>query len=464
MDQIVGTTSAPQLVTVSNVGSGTLTLTSIALPTGAFALAGGSCGSTFPKDLPAGSNCTLNIVFGPSGVGPNSNALQFTDNAPGSPQSLPVIGNGIQDGTTVAVSSSKSTTTFGEPFTLTATIAPLTVTTAPPPTGNVSFADGPTVIGGSAISAGSTSFSTGTLTAGSHVLTASYGGDTLYMPSSTSLTQTVNKAVPTVALAVQPNPVVPGKPENFTATVSSSAGSPSGSVTFTADNKPLGTSMLNSSGVATLTATLVTGTQTVDAVYNGDANFAGASSPVLNVQSPGFALSIQPPTATIASGQSVSFNVSVTSSGGFNGSVALSCSNLPTAATCLFLPASLTINGSAGTSTLTLRTSTTAGSAGRVTPPNPPRPIFFCIFVFLALWLSQRPRLRPLPRVCAACYVLLLALLAVGCASSNGSGSGPGLGSGQTTPPGNYSITVSASTSGAGAQSQSAVLSITVTL
>jgi hypothetical protein len=460
-DQIVGTTSTPQSVTVSNVGTATLTLTSVTLSTGAFALAGGSCGTAFPKALNAGSSCTLNIVFTPVGIGPNSSTLQFTDNAPGSPQSIPISGNGIQDGTTVVLGSSQSTTTFGESVTLTATIASSTATTAPPPTGNISFADGANVIGSSPVSAGSASFSTSTLTAGSHTITASYSGDSLYASSSTSLTQTVNKAAPTVVLAVQPDPIVPGKSANFTATVSSPAGVPSGSVTFTANNNPLGTSPLNSSGVATFTATLAAGPQAIVAVYNGDVNFAGASSPVLNEQSSGVALSIQPSNATIVSGQSATFSVSIAPSGGFTGSVALSCSNLPAAATCQFSPASLATNGSPVTSTLTLRTSTTAGSVGRLAPPNPSPPIFLFVVIFFALWLSLGLMPRPLPRSCAAAYAMLLSLtlLAIGCASGNGSRSGLG----QTTPPGSYSVTVSASTSGPGAPSQSAVLSITVT-
>jgi len=459
-DQIIGTTSAPQALTVSNVGTSTLTLTGVTLPAGVFALAGGSCGTAFPKDLQAGSNCKLNIVFSPASVGSNSSTLQFTDNAPGSPQSILIFGNGIQDGTTVALSLSPFIATYGQSVTMIAAIAPSTVTTASPPTGSISFGDGRTALGSSAISAGSASFSTSALSAGSHIITASYSGDRLYTPSSTALTQTVNKAVPTVALAVRPSPVVPGKPLTLTATVSSSAGVPSGSVTFTADKNKLGASQLNSSGVATLAVTLAAGTQMIEAVYNGDANFAGASSPALDVR-PDFALSLQPSTATIASGQSASFNVSITPSGGFNGSVGLSCSNLPPAATCLFSQTLLTINGSTGSSSLTLRTSTMDGIGGWITLPKPSLPEFF-LFILIAISYSRKHKLQPLPRRWVACVMLLLALLA-GCASTNGFGLGSGPASGQNTPPGNYEITVSAATSGAGAQSHSAVLRVTVT-
>jgi hypothetical protein len=74
--------------------------------------------------------------------------------------------------------------------TFTATVS----STAGTPSGNVYIYDGTTLIGGGTLSAGDTSFSTAVLSggAGSHSLTAAYGGDTNFSPSTSSaISQTV---------------------------------------------------------------------------------------------------------------------------------------------------------------------------------------------------------------------------------------------------------------------------------
>src|SRR5439155_23872252 len=67
-----------------------------------------------------------------------------------------------------------------------------------------------------------------------------------------------------------------------TATVTSSAtGTPTGTVTFQDATTTLGTGTL-SGGTATLTTSgLGAGTHSITAIYGGDANFTGSTSPVL---------------------------------------------------------------------------------------------------------------------------------------------------------------------------------------
>lgn len=52
--------------------------------------------------------------------------------------------------------------------------------------------------------------------------------------------------------------------------------------------------------------------------------------------------------ATIKAGQTATYNLQVTPSGGFNGTVALSCTGAPMSATCSVSPASITVNGATG--------------------------------------------------------------------------------------------------------------------
>jgi parallel beta-helix repeat protein len=90
--QIVGTMSTPQTVTLSNVGSAALTISSIT-PTGDFALAklGHGCGPS----LNVGANCTISVSFVPSAYGSRSGAIIISDNAASSPQSVSLGGTGI---------------------------------------------------------------------------------------------------------------------------------------------------------------------------------------------------------------------------------------------------------------------------------------------------------------------------------------------------------------------------------
>ncbi len=93
--QAVGTTSAVQYVTLANTGSATLTFSGSFTITGAnagdFAFAGlGTCGSS----VAAGSSCTISLEFKPTATGTRTAQVNISDNAPGSPQTIPLTGTG----------------------------------------------------------------------------------------------------------------------------------------------------------------------------------------------------------------------------------------------------------------------------------------------------------------------------------------------------------------------------------
>ena len=87
------TTSNPMSVTVKNTstGGGTITFTNISTGEGPFAVSGGTC-STDASPLAAGSSCTIAVTFTPTGTAPSSGTLSIADNAPNSPQSVPLNG------------------------------------------------------------------------------------------------------------------------------------------------------------------------------------------------------------------------------------------------------------------------------------------------------------------------------------------------------------------------------------
>jgi hypothetical protein len=103
-----------------------------------------------------------------------------------------------QPSTTTALTSSLNPSQSGQQVTFTATVAPTSPTT-PAPSGVVAFLDGTTEIGEGVLNqnpaADQATFSTSTLTVGSHPITAVYGGDPIYAGSSSSpVTQVVNSA------------------------------------------------------------------------------------------------------------------------------------------------------------------------------------------------------------------------------------------------------------------------------
>lgn len=86
--EVVGTTSNAQPVTLSNKGTGTLNITSIVVS------ADFKVTSTCGAALAAGASCDLNVVFAPSTSGSMDGKVVVTDNAVGSPHTLQLHGTG----------------------------------------------------------------------------------------------------------------------------------------------------------------------------------------------------------------------------------------------------------------------------------------------------------------------------------------------------------------------------------
>lgn len=88
--QAVGTTSAPQSLTVSNSGTAPLFISSAGVPnTLDFTVVGDGCSGL---TLPVGAGCNVWIAFNPTQAGTRTATFVVTDNAPNSPQSAPLSG------------------------------------------------------------------------------------------------------------------------------------------------------------------------------------------------------------------------------------------------------------------------------------------------------------------------------------------------------------------------------------
>ena len=84
-----GTTSASQAITLSNGGSGALSITSI-VASGDFSQTN-NCGGS----LAGGGSCTVNVTFSPRVSGAVSGAVTFTDGVTTSPQLVTLSGSGV---------------------------------------------------------------------------------------------------------------------------------------------------------------------------------------------------------------------------------------------------------------------------------------------------------------------------------------------------------------------------------
>ncbi len=209
--------------------------------------------------------------------------------------------------TQTTVRSSENPSSYGNTVTFTATVTGQYGDT--PTEGTVQFlVDGSAPSGWSpvSISPDGTFHSPGisSLSAGNHSVTAKYSGYEPYDSSSGQLSggQTVNQASSTTTVSSSAKSRTYGQSVTFTATVTGSGGTPTGTVTFLDETSTIGTGTL-SGGVATIsTSTLSAGKHTITANYNGDNNFKKSSGKL----SGGLTVNQASSTTTVTSGKNPS--------------------------------------------------------------------------------------------------------------------------------------------------------------
>ena len=184
---------------------------------------------------------------------------------------------------TTALTVSPNPAASGTTVTFTAQVS----TGSGTPTGTVTFRDGGTPVGTVAVNgAGTATFTTNSLTAGSHSITATYGGDATYTGSTSSPVALVvnggggggGSISTNTTLSSSANPAVFGQPLTFTASVTASAGTPTGLVTFRNGGQAIGSVQLAGGSATLVAASLGVGSHSITAVYAGNATFASSTS------------------------------------------------------------------------------------------------------------------------------------------------------------------------------------------
>ena len=180
--------------------------------------------------------------------------------------------NGASTSTTLA--SSQNPSNVGQSVTFTATVT----SGSGIPTSTVTFKDGSTTIGSGTLNgSGMATLTTTLLAAGSHSITAVYGGDANFNGStSNTVTQTVSKTATSTTLASSATTAKRGTTVTFTATVSPA--SATGTVGFYDGTKLLSTITLSGGTAKYATSSLAAGTHTITAKYSGDNTYSGSTS------------------------------------------------------------------------------------------------------------------------------------------------------------------------------------------
>ena len=372
----------------------------------------------------------------------------------------------VKQTTALAVQSNQSPTQTLSAVTFTAA---LTNAGVAPATGTVSFAEGNTALGVATVDGtGRAVITLPQMSAGNHVILASYAGDGANFSSNSPSFDEVVQLRPT-AITVTGSSTDAANPQQITLiAVVRGQGSvpPSGNVTFTSGSVTLGIAAIDATGVAALTVILEQKSEPITAAYAGDLSYAASQSSATTIiagAAAQFTLTVNVPTITLVTHQHTSVNVSLGSVKGFSDTIALGCLGLPFAATCTFDKNQLKLAAD-GTAVATLILDTGdplgAGSGTSASLRHGRDTTLLCLLpAGLLLGFLQRKRRRAgfsmrsaLGSAGVLALVFALTVGAMGCSGLHTSG----------TPPGTYSFKVVGTGQGSGiTQAQTVTLVVT---
>jgi hypothetical protein len=456
---VVNTQAYNQTTTLSNAGSGTLAISSIAISganASSFNIVTDNCGAT----LAPGANCSVTVGFTAITAGTYTATLTATDNATSITQTVALTGtvNGIPAATLTPTSLTFSTVPGKTAATQTATLSN---------TGTAALSISSIAI----IGANASSFSIGSNTCGSSLAVGATCTITVGLTATTvgsysaSLVATDNASPSTQAVplsgTVAGTPVASLTPA--TLTFSANAGTTPAAQTATltnTGNAPLSITSIAFSGTSaaafsqtstcgvslaagascTLSITFTSanaGSFTASAVVtdNSGSSSAGTSTPVtqsvalsataISVTPPDFTLAATPSTQSSYRGRTVTYTVqigSLLSTSPFTGTVSLAATGLPAGASASFAPPTVVPGTQAASSVLSV--SIPALSSFNRTPPSRPG-AGTVTGISLALLLAgfgfrTRHRKLKLPALLTVLGLLGLAASSVGCGSGNG--------------------------------------------
>lgn len=359
-------------------------------------------------------------------------------------------------GASTTMTSTPNPSTIGAAVTFTVTVSG---SGGPTPTGSVTFFNSGVSIGaGTLNTSGVATFSTSALPVGSSSITAQYSGDQNYASGvSNALTQVVTLLSSTTTLTSSLNPSIGGQAVTFTATVTGTGSTPTGTVTFLDGSTALSTVSL-SAGVATFSDSMLsTGSHSIAASYSGDTKFSASTSSSLGQTVSVVAFGPAPTGLTVAAGNTLMIPITLIQATGSTLSFQLSCTGLPTKSTC---SSSAIVPGPPPTGTVVQLAFGTASSSVPAHPQGQERrpwtgigiaTLLAAVLASISVTFTSLPRKRSAYGLCFATVILAIAM--AGCGSSSTPAPYTG------TPKGATTFTVTA-TSG----NTTATTSVTITV
>jgi hypothetical protein len=261
----------------------------------------------------AGTSCTQPVYFQTAALTPGQHSVYavYSGDTYYQGQTSGTVSHTVNaDGTSVTLATSSNTVNVGQSTTFTATVSPTTTPdgSAQAPSGSVQFFDSGAPIGSGTLSTTSpyaATFSTTSLAAGSHSITATYtSADGLYTGSSSAVVvETVDKIVPVITWTPSATQFTYGTKitsDMLNATAASGGNTVNGTFTYdvsVGDVLPVGTrnvvvtftptdTATYASQSATVTFTVQAATLTVTA--DNQSRGYGAANPTLTYQITGF--------------------------------------------------------------------------------------------------------------------------------------------------------------------------------
>jgi len=349
--QLVGTSSSPQAVTLQNMGTAPLSISSIVASSGFSET--DNCGTS----LALGASCTVNVVFSPTSTGTTTGTLTFIDNAAESPQTVYLTGTGIAPAVALAPTSLSfgnqgiTTTSAPQGVALTSTgtasllISSITTTgdfaetnncgaSVPPPTTcTISVTFTPTATGARS---GTLTFTDSAANSPQTVALTGTGIGPAFSLSQTSLTFGISQGVGTTSGVL---PIALTSTSTAPLLINSITAAGDFAETNNCATPPQTTTTCTISVTFSPTATGArSGTLAILSNVSGPATTVALSGTGV----PGYAMTVDRTSATVLKGtDSAVFNVSASSQFNFSGTISLSCAGNPAPA-CSFNPGNIT--------------------------------------------------------------------------------------------------------------------------
>jgi sugar lactone lactonase YvrE len=336
-------------------------------------------GGSFPITVTATDNST--------GTGPYTSSINYTLT--------------VNPGTATLTFAPIAPQTYGNP--------PFTVSASSPSSGTITYSitSGPATI--NSASGMVTLAGAGEVTIeATQAATSSYNSVVAQMPISVARQNTVS------SLTASTSSVALGQSVTLTASVSASVmGTPTGTVTFFDGGTQLGSPVTLTNGTAQIATTnLISGQNTISAVYSGDSNFlpsnSALSAPIL-VPPADFSFAATGSTSqSVMPGGTATFSFSLApSSTQYPGPVTFSIQGLPPGASSTISPAS--VSSGAGPQTITVTIHSPTGISASISPTHSDRHYApFAFALFLPLLGLRKLRLKNRKAFRALVLIMLL--------------------------------------------------------